>query len=112
MTRPGQSWNEATLSEDPAVEHLRRLGYTYLAPEALDLERDSLKEVVLPRRLAAALKRLNPWISDENVAKAIRAVTAAVADQPDSISDLANGPDTAKKNAELSAKVRPDRNWF
>ena len=79
MTRPGQSWNEATLSEDPAVEHLRRLGYTYLAPEALDLERDSLKEVVLPRRLAAALKRLNPWISDENIAKAIRAVTTVPA---------------------------------
>ncbi len=45
---PGQSWNEATLSEDPAVEHLRRLGYTYVAPAALDPERDSPKDVVLP----------------------------------------------------------------
>jgi type I restriction enzyme R subunit len=38
MTPPGQAWNEATLSEDPAVEQLRRLGYAYVAPEALDLE--------------------------------------------------------------------------
>lgn len=79
MTPPGQSWNEATLSEDPAVEHLRRLGYTYVAPSILEPERDSFKEVVLPKRLAAALKRLNPWISDDNIHKAIRAVTAVPA---------------------------------
>lgn len=79
MTPPGQSWNEATLSEDPAVEHLRRLGYTYLAPSTLEAERDSFKEVVLPKRLAAALKRLNPWISDDNLHKALRAVTAVPA---------------------------------
>ena len=79
MTPPGQSWNEATLSEDPAVEHLRRLGYTYVAPAALEAERESLKETILPKRLAAALQRLNPWISDDNLHKAIRAVTAVPA---------------------------------
>jgi len=79
MTAPGQAWNEATLSEDPAVEHLRRLGYTYVAPSVLDPERDSPKDIVLPRRLAAALRRLNPWISDDNISKAIRAVTAVPA---------------------------------
>jgi type I restriction enzyme R subunit len=79
MTPPGQFWNEATLSEDPAVEHLRRLGHTYLTPSAIDSERVSAKEVFLPRRLAAALKRLNPWLSDDNVHKAMRAVTAVPA---------------------------------
>jgi len=78
MTPPGQSWNEATLSEDPAVEHLRRLGYTYVAPSTLDIERDSFKEVVLPKRLAAALKRINPWISDDNLHKAVREVTSVL----------------------------------
>jgi type I restriction enzyme R subunit len=73
--RPGKLWNEATLSEDPAVEHLQRLGYTYLPPEAVDADRESPKDVVLPKRLAAALRRLNPWLSDDNVAKAVRAVT-------------------------------------
>jgi type I restriction enzyme R subunit len=79
MTPPGQSWNEATLSEDPAVEHLRRLGYTYLSPEALESERESFKEVILPRRLVAGLRRLNPWLSDDNLHKAIRAVTSVPA---------------------------------
>ncbi len=79
MTPPGQGWNEENLSENPAVEHLRRLGYTYVPPEALEAERDSFKEVVLVKRLVAALKRLNPWLSDDNVHKAVRAVTSILA---------------------------------
>lgn len=75
MTPPGKGWNEASLSEEPAIAHLRRLGYTYVAPEVLDAERESLKEAVLPRRLAAALWRLNPWLSEDNLHKAVRAVT-------------------------------------
>lgn len=75
MTPPGQSWNEATLSEDPAVAHLRRLGYTYVPPETLEAERDSLKDPVAAKRLATALRKLNPWISDDNLQKAVRAVT-------------------------------------
>lgn len=76
MTPPGQRWNEESLSENPAVEHLRRLGYTYVPPEDLEAERESFKEVVLAKRLATAVKRLNPWLSDDNVHKAIRAVTS------------------------------------
>ncbi len=79
MTPPGHGWNEASLSQDPAVDHLRRLGWAYVAPEQLDAERESQKEVVLARRLAAALKRLNPWLSDDNVHKAVRAVTSVPA---------------------------------
>src|SRR5262249_51213229 len=47
----------------------------HVAPEALEAERESLKEVILTRRLAAALEKLNPWLSDDNVQKAVRAVT-------------------------------------
>ena len=54
---------------------LESLGYTYVPPEALEPERASLKETILARRLAAALKRLNPWLSSTNVAKAVKAVT-------------------------------------
>lgn len=75
MTPPGQGWNEENLSENPAVVHLRRLGYTYIASQVLDTERDSFKEVVLTKRLAAALKRLNPWLAEDNLHKAVRAVT-------------------------------------
>lgn len=72
---PGKGWNEENLSESPAVKQLQRLGYTYVAPETLELERESLKHVVSTKRLAAALKRINPWLSDDNVNKAIRTVT-------------------------------------
>ena len=68
-------WDEAHLAENPAVELLQSLGYTYVPPEAIEPERASLKETVLTGRLAAALKRLNPWLSETNVAKAVKAVT-------------------------------------
>jgi hypothetical protein len=42
---------------------------------------------------------------------ASRAVTAAVALQPASISDFANGPDDPNVNAEATANNRPSRKW-
>ncbi len=76
---PGRGWNEAQLSENPAVAQLQRLGFTYVPAEALEAERQSLREVVLTGRLAAALKKLNPWLSEDNVHKAVRAVTSVQA---------------------------------
>jgi type I restriction enzyme R subunit len=76
MTPPGRSWNEANLSEEPAVRLLRQLGWTFIGPEVLEPERESFREVVLTKRLGKALKKLNPWISGDNIHKAIRAVTA------------------------------------
>lgn len=78
MTR-GWDWNEANLSENPAVEHLEQLGYHYVTPERVDAERESLKDAVLGKRLATALERLNPWLSEDNVQKAVRAVTHVAA---------------------------------
>ena len=54
---------------------MESLGYTYVPPEELESERTTLKETVLTGRLAAALKRLNPWLSASNVARALKAVT-------------------------------------
>jgi type I restriction enzyme R subunit len=62
MPPPGKGWNEESLSENPAVEHLGRLGWTYVAPDLLDVERESLKQVVIVRGLSTALKKLNPWM--------------------------------------------------
>jgi type I restriction enzyme, R subunit len=76
MTPSGEAWNEATLSEDPAIEHLQRLGYTYVPPEQLETGRQSQRDVILSDRLAAALQRLNPWLSPDNTYKATRTVTA------------------------------------
>lgn len=71
----GKDWNEAKLSEDPAVEVLQALGFTYVAPEALEGERDTLKETVLSGRLEKALRKLNPWLSPDNAKKLVRSLT-------------------------------------
>ena len=70
-----QDWNEIHLSEDPTVELLEALGYTFVPPEGLEAERGSLKDVVLAGRLEKKLKEFNPWLSEENVKKAVRAIT-------------------------------------
>jgi type I restriction enzyme R subunit len=75
VSPPGRGWNEENLSENPAVRQLEALGYSFVSADVLEAERESLKDVVLAKRLAKALKRLNPWLSDDNVAKAVRAVT-------------------------------------
>ena len=75
MSPQSSGWSELQLAENPAVELLKSLGYTYVTPEALEPERTSFKEPILTDRLAAALKRLNPWLSDTNVTRAIKAVT-------------------------------------
>jgi hypothetical protein len=46
----GRGWNEENFSENPAVSHLERLGWTYVRPELFDAERESLKQVVLVPR--------------------------------------------------------------
>lgn len=65
--------------ELPALEQLQSLGWSYvegakLSPDESD-ERSSLKDVVLEKRLTKSLKRINPWINDENLRKVIRALT-------------------------------------
>jgi type I restriction enzyme, R subunit len=73
------SWTETNLSESPAAALVSMLGYTDVAADSLDVERDSARDAVLSKRLAAALKKLNPWISDDNVSKAVRSVTNVAA---------------------------------
>ena len=75
MTPQTTGWDELHLSENPAVVLLESLHYTYVPPEQLEGERTSFKEAILTGRLAAALKRLNPWLSQTNLAKAVKAVT-------------------------------------
>ena len=71
--------NEYTDVELPAIQLFQSLGYTYidgttLAPELTD-ERNSMREVILGKRLTNALKKINPWISPENLRKVVRDVT-------------------------------------
>ena len=75
MTPQTTGWDELHLSENPAVVLLESLDYTYVPPEELEGERTGFKAAILTGRLAAALKRLNPWLSQTNLAKAVKAVT-------------------------------------
>lgn len=73
--------NEETLVELPAIKYIKDiLNYDFvhgkeLTPE--NGERDSLTEVVLVRRLEKVLKRLNPWIDEGNLHKAVRFLSRA-----------------------------------
>ena len=67
--------------ESPALEQLQSLGWLYvdgakLSPEESD-ERESFKEVVLEKRLIASIKRINPWINEENIRKVVSELTKA-----------------------------------
>ena len=46
MSPLGHAWNEAKLSEAPAVEALAALGFNYVARESLEAERLTLNETV------------------------------------------------------------------
>lgn len=71
--------------EQPAIELLQRLGWTYipgalLTPDAptqygQKAERAYYRDVVLANRLERAIQRLNPWLSEENLRKVLRDIT-------------------------------------
>jgi type I restriction enzyme R subunit len=68
--------------ELPALQQLQQLGWTYLhgstlIPSATG-ERAYFREVILEKRLSAAIRRINPWISDENLRKVVRETTHPV----------------------------------
>ncbi|MCB0220579.1 MAG: HsdR family type I site-specific deoxyribonuclease [Chrysiogenetes bacterium] len=68
-------WPEEKESELPALELLENLGWTFVPAAELDGEREGERDLILNARLERALRRLNPWLSEENVRKAARAVT-------------------------------------
>ena len=65
--------------ELPALEQLKSLGWSYvegakLSPDESD-ERNSLKDVVLEKRLTESINHINPWINEENLRKVVRDLT-------------------------------------
>jgi type I restriction enzyme R subunit len=77
------SFQEAHISQIPALRTLQQLGYTYLSPEEVAVERKGkMGRVLLEETLAQQLRRLNKIsfkgrevpFSEENIAKAIEAL--------------------------------------
>jgi type I restriction enzyme R subunit len=76
-----QKYSEDTLSELPAIEQLKRLGYSFIPGEQLDpefneeSERKSRKDVILIDRLRKKLAEINPHLTIESIEKAVRKIT-------------------------------------
>ncbi|MFB7140941.1 type I restriction endonuclease subunit R [Gottfriedia sp. NPDC056225] len=68
-------WNEKELVENRIIDQLKRHGFTYIQGSQLEGERQTLREVVLEKRLENAIKRINPWINDSNLHKVVRYVS-------------------------------------
>jgi type I restriction enzyme R subunit len=79
MARP--IFNEDNLSEKPAIEQLRKLGYDCIHGDEFDpdlkdrCERISRREVILVERLKKKLKEINEGLAENTINKAIRRVT-------------------------------------
>jgi len=75
------SFTEDTLSEQPAIEQLQRLGYGYIHGDQLDpelredSERTSRRDVILVSSLKKKLAEINPHLTEDSIEKAIRRVT-------------------------------------
>jgi len=76
-----RDWNEDTLSEQPVIEQLKRLGYIHIHGDQLDpdlvedCERKSRKEVILVNHLKKKLAEINPHLIEESINKAVRRLT-------------------------------------
>lgn len=62
-------------SELPAIALFEKIGYKYRHGEMMD-ERNDITEVVLKQHLLDAIKRINPWINDNNLNKAYSLITS------------------------------------
>jgi type I restriction enzyme R subunit len=70
--------DELNKVELPAIAQLKQLGWRYIHGAELTPEagaRAYLRDVVLIEQLNAAIKRINPWITDENLKKVSREIT-------------------------------------
>lgn len=62
-------------SELPAIKLFQEIGYEYYDGANQD-ERDDITQVILESRLKSAIKRINPWIDDNNIHKAFTDLTS------------------------------------
>ncbi len=87
-------------SEQPAIRLFQKIGYDYL-DAAVNDERDSINDVVLIHRLKAAIRRINPWLNENNVNNAVRKITsvpsASLMEANETIHELISGREFTPK---------------
>lgn len=74
-----QKLTEVTLTEQPAIDWLKELGYEYkfgpdISPGGLFLERSEFRDVILKKRLKQELQRINPQFEEKVINGAIEQV--------------------------------------
>ncbi len=74
-----ESYNERTIVQDPSIKDLVSLGYTHIDGREIKTDLDSGdrktdRDVILHSVLANSIKKINPWISDENLERVVRDV--------------------------------------
>jgi len=87
---PTPTFTEAPISQIPALQLLQKLGFTYLSPEEVAVERrGKTQHVLLENILTAQLKRMNRFtvkgreleFSEDSIAKAVDLLREPLYDQ-------------------------------
>ena len=68
MMKKRMTMSEYLQSELPAIELFQKLGYEYFDAKS------EMYEVVLQERLETSLKRINPWLNENNLQKVVRKI--------------------------------------
>ncbi|MED1797380.1 type I restriction endonuclease subunit R [Brevibacillus porteri] len=58
--------------ELPFIEQLQQYGYTYIKGTHLENDRTSKASLVLEKRFASAIQKLNPWIDSTNIDRVVK----------------------------------------
>lgn len=98
-------FDELNFVERPALGQLHDLGWGSLNRDGLSPENDNhstLKDVVLMKRLELALKRINPWINDNNLLRLCNDLTGV------QYSDLIGANQTIWKSLVNYISVKQD----
>jgi len=69
---------EYITAEKPAVELFQALGYEYFDASTSD-PRESINDVILRPNFLASIKKLNPWMNENNVNKCYKKITSVLA---------------------------------
>ncbi len=74
-----ESYNERTIVQDPSIKDFVSLGYTHIDGREIKTDLDSGdrktdRDVILHNVLTDSIKKINPWISDENLDRVVRDV--------------------------------------
>lgn len=75
-----ENYTEIEKVQNPSIEDLKTLGYQHIRGSDLSIDLDdgdrkTERDVVLHKVLSESLKKINPWMDDDNLDNALRTIT-------------------------------------